>query len=65
MVAPHATPDWEMAKLHEQGARALRFILAHPGGLPVGDLERSWDLAMAAWVAIWYRAFKRDLEMAR
>jgi predicted TIM-barrel fold metal-dependent hydrolase len=41
VVAPHATPDREMAKLHEQGARALRFILAHPGGLPVGDLERS------------------------
>jgi predicted TIM-barrel fold metal-dependent hydrolase len=41
VVAPYATPDREMAGLHEQGARALRFILAHPGGLPVGDLERS------------------------
>ena len=41
VVAPHATPDREMADLHEQGARALRFILAHPGGLPVDDLERS------------------------
>jgi predicted TIM-barrel fold metal-dependent hydrolase len=41
VVAPHATPDREMADLHEQGARAMRFILAHPGGLPVSDLERA------------------------
>jgi predicted TIM-barrel fold metal-dependent hydrolase len=26
--------------MHEQGARGLRYILAHPGGLPLGDLER-------------------------
>ena len=41
VVAPYATSDREMAKLHDQGARALRFILAHPGGLPLADLERS------------------------
>lgn len=41
VVAPYATPDREMAKLNAQGARALRFILAHPGGLPLADLERS------------------------
>lgn len=40
VVAPYETSDRELAKLHEQGARALRFILAHPGGLPVSDLER-------------------------
>ena len=26
--------------MHERGARGLRYILAHPGGLPVADLER-------------------------
>lgn len=41
VVAPYDTPDRELAKLHDQGARGLRFILAHPGGLPVSDLERS------------------------
>jgi len=40
VVAPYEMPDRELAKLHEQGARALRFILAHPGGLPASDLER-------------------------
>jgi predicted TIM-barrel fold metal-dependent hydrolase len=41
VVAPYATPDRQMVALHEQGARALRFVLAHPGGLPVAELERS------------------------
>jgi predicted TIM-barrel fold metal-dependent hydrolase len=41
VVVPYATPDQEMEKLNAQGARALRFILAHPGGLPLADLERS------------------------
>lgn len=41
VVAAYATPDREMAKLNAQGARALRFILAHPGGQPLADLERS------------------------
>jgi predicted TIM-barrel fold metal-dependent hydrolase len=45
VVVPIDTPDREMAKLNEQGARALRFILAHPGGLPVADLDRAADRA--------------------
>ena len=40
IVAPYETTDRELRKLHEQGARGLRFILAHPGGLPLSDLER-------------------------
>ncbi len=40
VVAPFDTPDRELTKLHEQGARGLRFILAHPGGLPLSDIER-------------------------
>jgi predicted TIM-barrel fold metal-dependent hydrolase len=40
VVAPFETPDRELTKLHEQGARGLRFILAHPGGLPLSDIER-------------------------
>ena len=43
IVAPYETPDRELTKLHEQGARGLRFILAHPGGLPLSDLERFAD----------------------
>jgi predicted TIM-barrel fold metal-dependent hydrolase len=40
VVAPYEASDRELAKLHEQGARGLRYILAHPGGLPVANLER-------------------------
>jgi predicted TIM-barrel fold metal-dependent hydrolase len=40
VVARYEASDRELAKLHEQGARGLRFILAHPGGLPLSDLER-------------------------
>ena len=40
VVAPYDTSDRELTRLHDQGARGLRFILAHPGGLPVSDLER-------------------------
>lgn len=40
IVAPYETSDRELASLHEQGARGLRFVLAHPGGLPVSDIER-------------------------
>jgi len=43
IVAPYQTPDRELTRLHEQGARGLRFILAHPGGLPLSDLERCAD----------------------
>ena len=40
VVVPHACSDRELAALHEQGARGLRYVLAHPGGLPLPDLER-------------------------
>lgn len=40
VVARYETPDEDLARLHEQGARGLRYVLAHPGGLPVSDLER-------------------------
>jgi predicted TIM-barrel fold metal-dependent hydrolase len=40
VVTPYATSDREMERLHRQGARGLRYILAHPGGLPLDDLER-------------------------
>lgn len=40
VVVPFATPDKELQRLHDGGARAVRFILAHIGGLPVTDLER-------------------------
>jgi predicted TIM-barrel fold metal-dependent hydrolase len=43
IVAPFETPERELVRLHEQGARGLRFILAHPGGLPLSDLERFAD----------------------
>jgi predicted TIM-barrel fold metal-dependent hydrolase len=41
VVAAADTPERELTRLHEQGARGLRFILAHPGGLPLSDLERA------------------------
>jgi predicted TIM-barrel fold metal-dependent hydrolase len=40
VVVPFSTPDKELQRLHDAGARAVRFILAHIGGLPVADLER-------------------------
>ena len=40
VVAPYGVSDRELQDLHDQGARGLRFILAHPGGLPLSDLER-------------------------
>lgn len=43
VVVPFATGDQELKRLHDAGARALRFILAHIGGLPLADLERSSD----------------------
>ena len=39
VVVPYETPDAEMAQLHEGGARGVRFILAHRGGLPLNTLE--------------------------
>jgi predicted TIM-barrel fold metal-dependent hydrolase len=40
VVVPYDTPDQELDRLHAGGARAVRFIAAHAGGLPLADLER-------------------------
>lgn len=40
IVARYDISDNELTALHEQGARGLRYVLAHPGGLPLADLER-------------------------
>jgi predicted TIM-barrel fold metal-dependent hydrolase len=40
VVLPFNTPDKELQRLHDAGARGVRFILAHIGGLPLADLER-------------------------
>jgi len=40
VVVPYDTPDSELDRLHAGGARAIRFIIAHTGGLPLTDLER-------------------------
>jgi predicted TIM-barrel fold metal-dependent hydrolase len=40
IVVGQDTSDRELAAFHQQGARALRYVLAHPGGLPLSDLER-------------------------
>jgi len=40
VVVPFDTPDKELTRLHNAGARGVRFILAHVGGLPLSDLER-------------------------
>jgi predicted TIM-barrel fold metal-dependent hydrolase len=40
IVTPYEKSDQELANFHEQGARGLRYIFAHPGGLPGSDLER-------------------------
>jgi len=50
VVAPLTTPDDELQQLHDAGARAVRFILAHVGGLPVTDLHRfSERLKLMRW----------------
>ena len=40
IVVRHDTSDQDLAALHQQGARGLRYVLAHPGGLPLANLER-------------------------
>ena len=40
IVARYDTSDRDLMALHEQGARGLRYVLAHPGGLPLAHLER-------------------------
>jgi predicted TIM-barrel fold metal-dependent hydrolase len=47
VVLPSDVPDQEMNRLHEQGVRGVRYILAHPGGLDTANLERSADRARA------------------
>ena len=39
VVVPLRTSQEELERLHEAGARAVRFILAHIGGLPISDLR--------------------------
>jgi predicted TIM-barrel fold metal-dependent hydrolase len=39
VVVPLSTSDRELRALHDAGARAVRFILAHAGGLAVSDLH--------------------------
>jgi predicted TIM-barrel fold metal-dependent hydrolase len=46
-VLPPDVSDQEMTRLHDQGVRGLRYILAHPGGLDTANLERSADRARA------------------
>jgi predicted TIM-barrel fold metal-dependent hydrolase len=40
VVLPYSAPDEELERLHNAGARGIRFILAHRGGLPLTDLQR-------------------------
>jgi predicted TIM-barrel fold metal-dependent hydrolase len=47
VVLPPEVSDQEMTRLHHQGVRGLRYILAHPGGLDLDNLERSADRAQA------------------
>lgn len=47
VVAEPDRPEREMEALHERGARGIRYILAHPGGLDLAGLERSADQARA------------------
>ena len=43
VVAHDDTPERELQRLHDAGARGVRFILAHPGGVPLAGLERTAD----------------------
>ncbi len=47
VVLPSDTSDQEMTRLHDQGVRGIRYILAHPGGLDTSTLERTADRARA------------------
>jgi predicted TIM-barrel fold metal-dependent hydrolase len=47
VVLPPEVTDREMTRLHDKGVRGLRYILAHPGGLDISNLERSADRARA------------------
>ncbi len=39
--------DSDLDKLHQQGVRGIRYILAHPGGLDLSGLERDADRCRA------------------
>jgi predicted TIM-barrel fold metal-dependent hydrolase len=45
VVVPLDIGDKELQRLHDLGARGIRFILAHVGGLPISDLEGLSDRA--------------------
>jgi predicted TIM-barrel fold metal-dependent hydrolase len=46
VIVPRAdASDTDLAAFHRQGARGIRYVLAHPGGLPLSDLERWADRA--------------------
>jgi predicted TIM-barrel fold metal-dependent hydrolase len=47
VVLPPDATDQDMTRLHDQGVRGIRYILAHPGGLDTANLERSADRARA------------------
>jgi predicted TIM-barrel fold metal-dependent hydrolase len=41
VIVPRAdASDADLAAFHRQGARGIRYVLAHPGGLRVSELER-------------------------
>jgi len=49
VLAPEVT-DREIRSLHDQGARAVRFIPTQPGGLPLSELERFGErIASFGW----------------
>jgi len=39
VVVPLSTPENELERLHDAGARGVRFILAHKGGLPLEEMH--------------------------
>jgi len=50
VIVPFDTPEQELMRLHNRGARGIRFVLAHEGGLSASDLERfSHRLKAMGW----------------
>jgi predicted TIM-barrel fold metal-dependent hydrolase len=45
IVPPSDTSARDLEDFHHKGVRGIRYILAHPGGLDVADLEHSADSA--------------------
>ena len=52
-TSPPEVSDQEMTRLHDQGVRGLRYILAHPGGLDTATLERSADRARSQRIQLY------------